>query len=752
MKRRHVQWWGRAALLKRTSRAAVPVLGTAAAVTLLFGALWRVDPQVRIELVLDAADVVLTGEPGRPVFDPNLLASRVRWSDFQLSAGAPSDSRIEIADHCEPGSPSACGLHPELRHRGPVRLRVTHLGGRSARFDLLADGTVVRADAERDPDLLRCLGEPVGAPTAGDAVPVWAYVPPLERVEWTATPGSLPKSWAAPETDGRSFTLSEEEAMDLATARLVPGRGFPSVAIWLPQPRMTVARYPLETATPRTLPWPVGTEARVRDGEVYLLPTTRAGDVSLLNTMDLPALCSVEFWDPKDGRGRRRTWIRGGTLEFPDGEREAVTIGDRAFLELKPAALALRRLAVAEDGIHLVLEGTVEGIELGTNAGAARDLRPSYIASLYGAAEWRWILPGLLVVFATLGSVLIPGSRSGTRGDSPAVHLQSEAGLTSRWFGVGPHRIHGLVGGDGSSSDQFTAGRRGKPLLLFLNGLPASAMVWRHVLRALPKEVPFLALDLVGTGRSDKPDTPFSLADHSHILDELFRQLGREVRDIVIVAHGSTGPLALELARTWSDVDACAHVSGLVLVEAIVSPLDPRKLSLVPRIGVALLSVGWISDLALGRSNFLLPWIWRAGLGEGLEGPGPSGSSHWEFLEERKDRIALSHWWQLVPIRRRGLRRAGSRAAAARFADNELRQQCSRHAPILCLIASPGLTISSEEIALLQQRCPNGKADLELRHLGRAGHFPQEWLDGGTESCRRIADEIIRWLDRKPQV
>ena len=53
------------------------------------------------------------------------------------------------------------------------------------------------------------------------------------------------------------------------------------------------------------------------------------------------------------------------------------------------------------------------------------------------------------------------------------------------------------------------------PPTVFLHGNPTSSFLWRRVLPALPTSAGrLIAVDLIGMGRSGKPDIAYRLADH----------------------------------------------------------------------------------------------------------------------------------------------------------------------------------------------------------------------------------------------
>ena len=74
----------------------------------------------------------------------------------------------------------------------------------------------------------------------------------------------------------------------------------------------------------------------------------------------------------------------------------------------------------------------------------------------------------------------------------------------------------------------------GNPVVL-LHGNPTSSYLWRNVIPELTGQARCLAPDLIGMGRSGKPDIAYRFADHARYLDAWFEQL--EVDGATLVGH-----------------------------------------------------------------------------------------------------------------------------------------------------------------------------------------------------------------------
>jgi haloalkane dehalogenase len=118
-------------------------------------------------------------------------------------------------------------------------------------------------------------------------------------------------------------------------------------------------------------------------------------------------------------------------------------------------------------------------------------------------------------------------------------------------------RFHDVLGARMAVVDEGNG--EGPPLVL-LHGNPTWSYLWRKVIPVLAQARRVLAPDLIGHGRSGKPDIGYRLADHIRYFDGLLDGLGLD--QVVLVLHDWGGSVGLDWARRHPD-----RVAGLVLTE-----------------------------------------------------------------------------------------------------------------------------------------------------------------------------------------
>lgn len=122
-------------------------------------------------------------------------------------------------------------------------------------------------------------------------------------------------------------------------------------------------------------------------------------------------------------------------------------------------------------------------------------------------------------------------------------------GFDERHVRVGAHRIHYLVGGEG-------------PPLVLVHGLAMTAKDWSPLLEELSAGRRLYALDLLGTGDSDRPaDVDYSIPQQSEIVHGFLDATSLRQADILGVSMG--GWISLHLAAEHPE-----RVRRLVLVSS----------------------------------------------------------------------------------------------------------------------------------------------------------------------------------------
>ncbi|MFG6193089.1 haloalkane dehalogenase [Nonomuraea sp. JJY05] len=265
------------------------------------------------------------------------------------------------------------------------------------------------------------------------------------------------------------------------------------------------------------------------------------------------------------------------------------------------------------------------------------------------------------------------------------------------------------------------SGGSGLPFV-FLHGNPASSYLWRKVLPGLDGRL--LAPDLIGMGRSGKPDIPYRFGDHARYLDAWFDALGLD--EVVLVGHDWGGALAFDWAARHPE-----RVRGVAFMETIVRTMSWDDLGEAPRARAETLRSAQGEALALDQ-NFLVETAFSGGVLTSL-----SEEEKEPYLSPyptRQSRRPLLEWARSLPL-------DGEPADVAERVEGYGKWlAASPDVPKLLLTfdSSPTLLIGEGVAAW----CAANMAALEAAHCGPAGHHAPE------DRPEAIAAAIAGWAAR----
>ncbi len=102
--------------------------------------------------------------------------------------------------------------------------------------------------------------------------------------------------------------------------------------------------------------------------------------------------------------------------------------------------------------------------------------------------------------------------------------------------------------------------------ILFLHGNPTSSYLWRNIIPHLTSRGRCIAMDLIGMGKSDKPDLEYRFFDHAKYVEGFIEKLG--LQNITLVVHDWGSGLGFHYAMRNE-----GNVKGLAFMEAILMPI-----------------------------------------------------------------------------------------------------------------------------------------------------------------------------------
>ncbi|MDR3491169.1 MAG: haloalkane dehalogenase [Gammaproteobacteria bacterium] len=122
------------------------------------------------------------------------------------------------------------------------------------------------------------------------------------------------------------------------------------------------------------------------------------------------------------------------------------------------------------------------------------------------------------------------------------------------------------------SKMHYTEEGAGNPIL-FLHGMPTSSFLWRNIIPVVSSLGRCIAVDLIGMGKSDKPDIDYSFSDHVRYIEKFIEALN--LKNLIIVMHGWGSVIGFDYAMRHEN-----NCRGLVFYESYLQPLIGKDISL----------------------------------------------------------------------------------------------------------------------------------------------------------------------------
>ncbi|NQW36187.1 MAG: haloalkane dehalogenase [Flavobacteriales bacterium] len=261
---------------------------------------------------------------------------------------------------------------------------------------------------------------------------------------------------------------------------------------------------------------------------------------------------------------------------------------------------------------------------------------------------------------------------------------------------------------------------KGDPIL-FLHGNPTSSYLWRNVIPHLANKGRCIAPDLIGMGKSGKPDIGYTFFDHYDYLNAFIEKL--DLKNITLIIHDWGSALGFYYAFKHPN-----NIKGIAFMEAVFKTVKwntvPKtmkrhfKMMRLPIIGWLLTSVGnvFIKKLLPGT---IIRQLSKAEL-KVYEAP---------YLTI-KSRKPLQVWPTQIPF-------DGKPQNVHQAVSNYHNWLKESAIPKLCLYATPGLLIRKNDVAWIAEKFKN----TTIKDVGKGIHFIQE------DNPHGIGKALSEWVD-----
>ena len=273
--------------------------------------------------------------------------------------------------------------------------------------------------------------------------------------------------------------------------------------------------------------------------------------------------------------------------------------------------------------------------------------------------------------------------------------IAPEFPFASQFISVNGSKIHYVDEGQGE-------------VILFLHGIPTSNYLWRNIIPVLTPHARCIAPDLIGMGKSDKPDLPYRVFDYIHYLAGFIDAL--KLKNITLVMHAWGSVIGFDYAmRHEKNIKALAFYEGYAHLA-----FSWDSLALPVQELAALLRDRKASYQAIIHDNYIVKKLLpRGGLRRFTETELAYYQAPFTTLESRK---LLWQYVQDLPL---------GESAPQDVIDlmtNYSKRLEHSQAPKLLLYAVPGFITPIASVHWCRDHLPR----LTLVDLGEALHFAQE--------------------------
>ena len=256
--------------------------------------------------------------------------------------------------------------------------------------------------------------------------------------------------------------------------------------------------------------------------------------------------------------------------------------------------------------------------------------------------------------------------------------------------------------------------------VLFLHGNPSSSYLWRNIIPHLSPLARCIAPDLIGMGKSEKPDIEYRFVDHARYVDSFIEEMGLE--NVTLVVHDWGSALGFYYAMRHESA-----IKGLAFMEAIIMPVPSWEM--FPETSRDLFQsfrnpdVGW--DMVVTQNMFIedvLPAKIVRTLSE------EEMDRYREPFKEPSARKPVWRWPNEIPI-------AGEPPDVVEIVTRYNQWLQETALPKLLFYGSPGELIQAPVLGWCREHLTN----LKVVNIGPGIHYLQE------DNPQLIGTELARW-------
>jgi len=260
---------------------------------------------------------------------------------------------------------------------------------------------------------------------------------------------------------------------------------------------------------------------------------------------------------------------------------------------------------------------------------------------------------------------------------------------------------------------------QGDPIL-FLHGNPTSSYLWRNIIPYVTEQRRAVAPDLIGMGKSDKPDLDYRFQDHYRYLEGFIDAL--ELDNVTLVVHDWGSGLGFHFAAENPE-----RVRAMAFMEALLRPVKWSDFPPDFKLGFRLMRTPGVGWLMISVANLFVRQVLPQAVVRDLTAE--EKRVYGEPYPTIASRKPVRQWPLEIPIE-------GKPADVQQIIADYSRWLQQTEIPKLLFYAQPGAVIRAPIVEWAEEHLPN----LTSVDVGPGLHFIQE------DNPHLIGSALRDWL------
>ena len=282
----------------------------------------------------------------------------------------------------------------------------------------------------------------------------------------------------------------------------------------------------------------------------------------------------------------------------------------------------------------------------------------------------------------------------------------------SKFINILDSKLHYIDENNNEDANQTT--------FVCVHGNPSSSYLWRNIIPVLLPKGRVIAMDLIGFGKSDKPNIDYKVLTHSEYFDTFISELN--LNNIVFVLHAWGTALGLAYARKNSE-----KIQGVVFMEGIVRPKKWNFGNPFVRLIFRLFRTPIIGKLMIINGNFFVERILLS-IGEKRKLSKTEKTYYRQPFLKKQSRKPIYVFPNEIPIN-------GKPKDVYEMVNKNHEWLKISNVPKLLLWIKPGVLIKPDQV----QEMKNDYKNIKVEYVGKSSHYLQE------DFPNEIGQSIVNW-------